>query len=75
LTYGLPDEVEPYLQRYLDVEREELLQGQQHTWFWVNWGGDRLDYRGIDKRIRWLSEKEFGKAFGPHTFRVRPEGL
>jgi len=69
LAYGLPEDLQPYLDRYVAVERQELLQGQQHDWFWVGWDGSRLDYRGVEKRIRWRSEKEFGKAFGPHHFR------
>jgi hypothetical protein len=65
----LPSSLTPAIERYLAVERVELLQGCQHDWFWVNWNGEPLGYRGIDKRIRWLSEKRFGTAFGPHRFR------
>lgn len=65
----IPEELIPYLDRYLAAERKELLQGRRHDWFRVNWDGSRLEYRGIDKRIRWQSAKEFGKAFGTHTFR------
>jgi len=69
LAYGLPEDLHPFLERYVAVERQELLQGQQHDWFWVGWDGSRLDYRGVEKRVRWWSGKEFGKAFGPHHFR------
>ncbi len=65
----LPASLTPYLERYLSVERTKLLAGQQHDWLWVNWDGNRLDRRGIDKRIRWWSAKRFGTAFGPHRFR------
>ena len=65
----LPVALTPYVDRYLEIERRELLAGQDHDAFWINWDGAPLGYRGIDKRIRWLSVKKFGFAFGPHRFR------
>lgn len=67
--FSLPERLTEYIDRYIKVERQELLAGQVHDAFWVNWDGAPLRYRGIDKRIRWLSAKRFGKAFGPHRFR------
>ena len=37
IAYGLPDALTPYIERYLAVERRELLKGQSHDAFWVNW--------------------------------------
>lgn len=61
----------PWLDRYADVERQQLLDGARSDAFWINWGGEKLEEKGIDKRIRWLSAKRFGpeNAFGTHRFR------
>ncbi|HQT59667.1 MULTISPECIES: hypothetical protein [unclassified Acidiphilium] len=67
--FSLPVALTAYVDRYLEIERQELLAGEAHDAFWVNWDGAPLGYRGIDKRIRWLSVKKFGFAFGPHRFR------
>jgi hypothetical protein len=69
IEYLVPKSLIPCVERYIQVERVELLNGQTHDAFWVNWDGKPLDYRGIDKRIRWWSAKRFGKSFGPHRFR------
>jgi integrase len=57
------------IERYLTIERLELLGAGSQGALWINWGGEPLDERGVDKRVRWRSEKRFGKAFGPHMFR------
>jgi integrase len=59
----------PIIERYLTVERIELRGTGSTDALWINWGGEPLDERGVDKRVRWRSEKRFGKAFGPHMFR------
>ena len=61
----------PWLDRYVDVERRELLNGASSGAFWINWGGDKLEEKGLDKRIRWRSAKRFGpeNTFGTHRFR------
>ncbi|GGC71969.1 hypothetical protein GCM10011504_56980 [Siccirubricoccus deserti] len=61
----------PWIQRYIEVERRELLGGHMTDAVWVNWSGQPLGAAGIEKRIRWWSAKRFGEkeAFGPHRFR------
>jgi integrase len=59
----------PMIERYLMVERIELLEGHSSDALWINWNRTLLDERGVDKRVRWRSAKRFGKAFGPHMFR------
>ncbi len=61
----------PWLDRYCDVERRELLNGARSDAFWINWGGEKLEEKGVDKRIRWQSAKRFGpeNTFGTHRFR------
>ncbi|MBL6082413.1 tyrosine-type recombinase/integrase [Belnapia sp. T18] len=67
----LPTSLTPWFQRYLEVERRELLDGQVSDAVWINWGGETLGEAGIEKRIRWWSTKRFGaeNAFGVHRFR------
>jgi integrase len=71
LTFPLPAALTPWVERYLAVERVELLNGGETQAFWVNWKGKPLRTRGLEKRIRWCSEKRFGpeRTFGPHRFR------
>jgi hypothetical protein len=71
LSYSLPSALEKALDRYVEVERAELLAGQVEDALWVNWDGKPLGKDAIAQRIRWRSEKKFGKAgtFGPHRFR------
>nr|WP_294563765.1 hypothetical protein [uncultured Rhodopila sp.] len=46
-----------------------LLAGEDHNWFWVGRGGDRLQEIGIAMMIRRQSEKDLDGAFGPQRFR------
>jgi hypothetical protein len=69
IEYDLPAVLTPYIERYLAVERRELLGSAENDAFWVNWGGKPLGLEGVGFRIRWWSEKKFGEAFGPHRFR------
>jgi hypothetical protein len=69
IEYRLPNSLTPYVDRYLETERAELLGSRRSEALWVNWDGQRLGYRGVDKRIRWQSAKRFGKPFGAHFFR------
>jgi site-specific recombinase XerD len=71
LSYGLPAALEAALDRYVEVERAEMLGGKVEEALWINWDGRPLQTRGVEKRIRWWSEKRFGKgaSFGPHRFR------
>lgn len=71
LTYPLPPSLNAWIDRYVAVERVELLAGKVCDAFWVNWDGKPLRAAGIEKRIRERSAKKFGSAgaFGPHRFR------
>ncbi|MBB5696511.1 site-specific integrase [Muricoccus pecuniae] len=86
IAYPLSPSLQSWMTRYVEVERRELLAGKESDAFWVNWGGEALGIRGIDKRIRWRSEKHYGSGavFGPHRLRhdvgttgsaMDPEGL
>lgn len=71
LAYSLPAALEAALDRYVEVERTETLAGKVEDALWINWDSRPLGTRGVEKRIRWWSEKRFGKgaSFGPHRFR------
>jgi hypothetical protein len=71
VSYPLPASLAPWIERYLSVERAELLGGRAGDAVWINWGGTTLGLRGLEKRIRWWSAKRFGteSVFGPHHFR------
>jgi len=67
----LPATLASWLERYVAVERPELLAGRVNSSLWINWGGATLGEVGLDKRIRWWSTKKYGTAhaFGLHRFR------
>lgn len=69
LEYDLPDGLTWLVDRYLGVEREELLDGRTSPFVWISWFGEKLEEVGVQKRILWLSKKRFGFGFGPHRFR------
>lgn len=69
VVYDVPDSLFASIDRYVAVERRELLCGRQHDWFWVNRHGDKLGIRGIEGVIRRGSGEQFGTVFGPHRFR------
>lgn len=71
ISATLPKILAPWIDRYVGIERHELLAGHDRNAFWINWGGEKLEEKGLDKRIRWLSEKRFGPVgvFGTHRFR------
>jgi site-specific recombinase XerC len=58
------------VERYLAVEREELLDGQGHDCVWVKVDGGPLSYRGIEFVVRARTKEHYGLAFGPHRFRT-----
>jgi site-specific recombinase XerC len=69
IAYPLPAELTPWIERYVAKEREELRRGNATDAFWIGWAGRPLTIRGLEKRVRWWSAKEFDKPFGPHRFR------
>lgn len=61
--------ITPILERYLAVERNELLDGRQTSQLWIALGGGDLTAAGITTRLRKLSGKSFDKVFRAHSFR------
>jgi hypothetical protein len=58
------------LDRYLAVERRELLQGQDHDALWVAGDGGPLGRSGLELMIGRRSKAQYGVGFGPHRFRT-----
>ncbi len=69
VEYDAPESLLASIDRYVAIERQELLQGRQHDWLWVNRNGEKLGIRGIEGVIRRGSGEQFGRIFGPHRFR------
>jgi integrase len=58
------------LDRYVAVERCELLQGQHHDALWVARNGDPLGRSGLELMVTRRSKAYYGISFGPHRFRT-----
>ena len=69
IAYDTPASLSGAMERYITVEREELLAAKTHDWFWVDQYGGPLTMYAIKDMIRTRSRKAFGTAFGPHRFR------
>lgn len=69
LEYDTPLELSSAIQRYINVERAELLTDQSEAWFWLNQYGEKLTSAEIGDIIQRKSKQAFGKGFGPHRFR------
>jgi hypothetical protein len=58
------------VERYIAVERQELLRGATHDFVWVARHGGPLSEKGIDFMIRSRTKAQYGVAFGMHRFRA-----
>ena len=58
------------LERYLAVERQQLLGKTESDALWVAGDGGQLAYDTISRRVRLLTQARFATAFGPHRFRT-----
>jgi site-specific recombinase XerC len=58
------------VERYIAVERQELLRGESHDHVWVARGGGPLSEKGIDFMMRSRTKAQYGVAFGAHRFRA-----
>lgn len=66
----LSAEVGAMLDRYVGVERAELLRGGTHDAAWIGRRRMPLKRSALAGRIWRLSAKRFGVAFGPHRLRA-----
>jgi hypothetical protein len=70
LELPLSARVGAIVERYLAVERGELLRGQTHDFVWVAREGGPLSEKGIDFMMRSRTKVQYGVAFGAHRFRA-----
>ena len=69
IEYDAPVGLNSAIDRYLAVERAELLSGKTHDWLWVDKYGEPLSADDISDMIQRKSKAYLGFAFGPHRFR------
>lgn len=61
----------PWIDRYVEVERQEMLRGAKTNAFWVGLRGKALSESGLSNAVGVRSEARFGKGAGFHTHRFR----
>ncbi len=61
--------VAPMVERYLAVERVELLEGKDSDHLWIAEGGGKLAEASVARQIRLHTGRAFERPFGPHAFR------
>jgi hypothetical protein len=69
LEYSLPEELLPWVRRYLDTGRPMLLGKAIHDALWVAEHGGPLKLRGIEGMVRRATQAEFEVTKGPHWMR------
>ena len=70
LGYDLPDVLTPVFDRYLQVERRELLGMAGHRQVWLQHDGRPLGLRGISKAVRERTRRHLNHEMGTHIFRT-----
>jgi integrase len=68
-SHRIPEELLPYLMRYLNEMRPILLRGSMHDGFWASFGGRPLIAGQLYNIVRARITAGFGKAMGLHDFR------
>ena len=69
LEYDTPPELTAAIDRYISVERTELLIGKGCDAFWLDRYGEPLSADNIADMIHRQSKRYLGKSFGSHRFR------
>ncbi len=70
LGFDLPDVLTPVFDRYLQVERRELLGMAGHRQVWVHRDGRPLGARGIVGAVRGRTRRHLGHEMGTQIFRT-----
>jgi hypothetical protein len=68
-SFRVPDQLLPYLLRYLKKIRPRLLGRREHDGLWASYKGRPLTGGGIYDIVRARITARFGKAMGLHDFR------
>lgn len=69
LDFSLPVQLEPLLQRYLDVYRPQLLRGATHDALWISARGRPMCAVGLSERIGLVTRRRTGRRLPMHLFR------
>ncbi|MFQ5757480.1 MAG: tyrosine-type recombinase/integrase [Acidiferrobacterales bacterium] len=69
LELPFPDQLAPYLERYLDHWRPALLRRRETDHLWVTWYGQIMGSKATYRRITKVTERAFGWPLNPHLFR------
>ncbi len=70
LELSLGPRVSRILERYITVERNELLAGRESDAPWITEKGEPLGRKGMEYMIAFRSKQRYGVSFGPHRFRA-----
>jgi integrase len=70
LELPVEQEVGTWLDRYVAVERPEMLEGQMHDALWVIPGGTKMVKGSLTMQVRERTRQVLGEAIGPHAFRA-----
>ncbi len=68
-SFGVPEQLLPYLRRYLQEIRPRLTRGKDHDGLWASYKGRPLTGGRIYDIVRALITARFGKDMGLHDFR------
>ena len=69
MEYGVPPDLTWLIDRYLAVDRVELLDGRSSDWLWISAEGSQLSYHAAGVRMEKRSIKLFGERFRFHRLR------
>ncbi len=69
LEFTLPKDLEPYLDRYLDIYRPRLLNGAASDHLWISIRSGPLSAQALYIGIINATEAVFGHPINPHLFR------
>ena len=69
IEISLPDELLPYLVRYLECYRPRFSSAEQCSAVWLSSRGGALSYSSVQIFISSRTKTAFGKSVSPHLFR------
>jgi len=69
ITSTVPDDLLPYLERYLDVYRPMIPGAKEHLGLWASMKGGPMTGEALYERICRHTKAAFGKPVNPHLFR------
>jgi integrase len=65
----VPEEIEPWLELYLNIYRPLLLKGNANAHLWISKDGLPYSPRKLGERVAEITERRLGVRIPPHFFR------